>query len=138
MNPIKKNNYQRAAYLVLLIVGCLTIFQIQGVDANNVSLFGWVFPSPWVVFMVSFEVAMFFYGVYWSPSDYALSPDEVRLVLRDYPELKSWVGSLLNRNELVTLDRLYRVTSEIASEEAEKQRIAKANSLLEEQRRAFK
>jgi hypothetical protein len=129
MNQIKKYNYRFAGLAALFIV---TIVVIAGP--------GRALPEPSLLFLLpllSIETVALF-GMVFYPSGRVLDAEEIKLILRDYPELKSWVESLLDKNELVTLGRVLRVISEIASEEAEKQCIAKTNELLEEQRSALK
>ena len=129
MNPITKDNYRTAGLAVLLFA---TIILIAGVG-RGLPEWTLLFSLP-ALFSVIVALAV----KLTLPSDRVLDAEEIGLVLRDYPELKSWVESLLDKNELVTLGRVRRVISENASEEAEKQRIAKVNSLLEEQRSAIK
>ena len=127
MNPIKIDNYRSTGLVALLFV---TIVLITGVGR-------WL--PEWSIL---FLAPLLFIAIAWlatkltHPSGRVLDAKEIGLVLRDYPELNSWVESLLDKNELVTLGRVRRVISENAAEEAEKQRIAEANSLLEEQRKA--
>ena len=129
MNPIKKDNYRSAGLAALLFV---TIILIAGVG-KGLPEWSLLFLLPLLFIATMISAARLTY-----PSSRVLDAKEIRLVLRDYPELNSWVESLLDKNELVTLGRVRRVISENASEEAEKQRIAETNTLLEEQRSAIK
>ena len=129
MNPIKKDNYRYTGLVALIFV---TIVLIAGVG-RGLPEWSLSFLLPLLLLAI-----MALVGKLTHPSVRVLDAEEIGLVLRDYPELKSWVESLLDKNELVTLGRVRRVISENASEEAEKQRIAKVNSLLEEQRSAIK
>lgn len=128
MNPIKKENYRSAGFAALLFVAIFLITRV-GRELPEWSL---LFSIPLLLITLMVLVAMASCS-----SARALDAVEIKLVLRDYPELKSWVESLLNKRELVTLSRVRRVISENESEEAEKQRIVAANSLLEEQRKAI-
>jgi hypothetical protein len=128
MNPINKENYWYAGLTVLSFVA-IVLITLAGRGLPEISL---LFSIPLLLFTFMVLMAM--------PYCYSariLNAVEIKLVLRDYPELKSWVESLLNKRELVTLSRLRRVITKNKTEEAEKQRMVAANSLLEEQRKAI-
>lgn len=126
MNPIDKNDDLRLVGLVALpleiaIAMCLTR----------------AMPEWWNLLMVILiMLTMMFIVKISSNGNAVLHADEIKLVLRDYPELTPWAESSLGKGELITLNKMREAISESAFEEEEKQRIAETIRCLEEQRKA--
>lgn len=126
MNPIDKNDDLRLVGLVALPLEItMAVLPIKAMPE-------WLS----LLMVILIMLTMMFIVKNSNNSNAVLDADEIKLVLSDYPGLKSWVESLLDKNELVTVRRVRNVISENAFEEEEKQRIAETIRLLEEQRKA--